>query len=353
MKILTIANEKGGVGKTTISTQFAFYSALKFGLRVAFLDFDQQGNASSCLKIKGYCQESEIKAADILLEAKTPDSYTSPFVLFGADDRLSLLEQQGSAAHGVFADNLIKALKVMDSHFDLAIIDTNPNPDIRSNLGLIVCTHLVSPIQLTKEPIDGISRLFERIQSIAQLNPNLPDGFIGMLPNAVEAGHFQMQNAKELMSAFGHMLIKEQFSSIVCDRSPNGQLVPVRDQDGNVQITEKTGYAGIKRHAGIAEAQAHGSPMWEESGCSDAWSEMKKAFFAIYEKLDIQRPQSASAEQISVLDECRRLYGSGSRRLVRQFWMSDSSKGLLGLSPDKINLLRELKQGSPLSVLEA
>ena len=40
MKILTIANEKGGVGKTFLATQYAFYCALQMGLRVLVIDLD-------------------------------------------------------------------------------------------------------------------------------------------------------------------------------------------------------------------------------------------------------------------------------------------------------------------------
>ena len=49
MKILTIANEKGGVGKTLIAVQFAYYCAQKFGLRVGLIDFDQQSNSTTAL----------------------------------------------------------------------------------------------------------------------------------------------------------------------------------------------------------------------------------------------------------------------------------------------------------------
>lgn len=49
MKRLAIMNEKGGVGKSMVACQFAFYAALKRGLRVLVLDFDQQGNTTNTL----------------------------------------------------------------------------------------------------------------------------------------------------------------------------------------------------------------------------------------------------------------------------------------------------------------
>ena len=95
MKILTVANEKGGVGKTFFSTQFAFYCALKFGLRVALIDLDQQANASRCLAIKDYAVKADVKSADLLLGTADIKHFTDKLVYFEADDRLSMLEKQG------------------------------------------------------------------------------------------------------------------------------------------------------------------------------------------------------------------------------------------------------------------
>lgn len=354
MKILTIANEKGGVGKTMISTQFAFYAALKFGCRVAVIDLDQQSNCSNCLKAKSYCKSVEgIKACDLLLSDKSNDFNNLPeFALFDADDRLSLLEKQGDSAHGQFADTLIANLKALTHHFDLVVIDTNPNPDIRSNLGLIACTHLVSPIQLTKEPIDGISRLFDRLSLIQTLNPNLPDGFLGMLPNAIESGKFQVNNAQELMSQFGKLLIKEESIAIACKKNEKGVLVPAYDSENNIQLVNKTSYAGIKRHAAIAEAQANGSPFWLESNCADAWSESKKAFFSIYEGLHLDKESKADEADIALLNECKSIYGEKSfKAIIRQFFMSDSTKLLPKLPFEKVSQLRELKKKISLDFL--
>ncbi len=166
MKILTVANEKGGVGKTFLVTQYAFYCALQMGLRVAVIDLDQQANATTCLTEQNFAKKHELSSFDLiaqdLSEQLSDENFTkeleaSGFWLFGADNRLALLERQGDEAHSLFVSAFEKNLNALSSSFDVCIIDTNPSPDIRSNLGLLVCTHLIAPIQLNKEAIDGIS----------------------------------------------------------------------------------------------------------------------------------------------------------------------------------------------------
>lgn len=353
MKILTIANEKGGVGKSFIATQFAYYCALKFRLRTALIDLDQQGNASVTLNAYQSdlkAQPCEVCACDLILGASLPSKFP-PFALFAASDELQALESQGDAEHGRFVDNLVKSLKQLEPFFDVVIIDTNPSPDIRSNAGLIVCTHLVSPIQLAKEAIDGISRLFDRISNISQLNSNLPDGFIGMLPNMVEAGNFQVANGKLLLEHFGKLLIGVPEIKLQYTKDEQGQLKPLRTAKG-LCCSEKMGFAAVKRHAGIAEAQALGLPIWEMQGQAAAWSEMKRAFFAILEAMNIERANELTPQMQAVIDECRQLYGKSWKKIVRQFWLMDNAQVLPGLTPEKIKILREAKGYAPLSLVK-
>lgn len=350
MKILTVANEKGGVGKTFIATQFAMYCALKFKLRTGLIDLDQQGNSSKYLASSHRAVASQFKAADLLLQASLElPQINDGFVYFEADDRLSLLEKQGDQAHGVFVDNLNYSLKSLEKSLDLVIIDTNPNPDIRSSAGLLVCTHLISPIQLTKEPIDGIAALFKRIESISNLNPNLPKGFLGMLPNLVESGNFQVQNGKQLIEKFGKLLLEINEIKPVFVKDERGNITPKFDENKNVVFSNVLTYGAIRRHAGIAEAQAKGLPIWEMENQKAAWSEMKRCFFAILEKMQIDRADNTTADMNALLDECRNLYGTSWKSMIRQFWMMDNVAFLSGLTPEKIRLLRKIKECTPLA----
>ena len=353
MKILTIANEKGGVGKTFIATQFAFYCALKFNLKVAVIDLDQQGNSSKCLESSQLAFKEKIKAADLLLGNHQFSLRDLSFVYFEADRRLSMLEKQGDAMHGEFVDNLIYNLnELQKNNFDLVIIDTNPNPDIRSNAGLLVCTHLLSPIQLTKEPIDGIAALFERIEQISILNPNLPGGFLGMVPNLVESGSFQVQNGKLLIETFGKLLLAVSEIKPVFVKDGNGAIKPKKDETGSVVYTTVQTYGAIRKHSGIAEAQALGKPIWEMESQKAAWAEMKRVFFAVLDGLKIDRQDQATADMKAVLEECKSLYGKSWNVIVKQFWMMDNSAILSGLTPEKIRLLRQLRGFVPFSILQ-
>ena len=151
MKILTVANEKGGVGKTLLSVQFAFYCAFKFGLKVAVLDLDQQANTTIAISANENCSVAELTSSSFMLETEEqfPQKLrsqmnsleSSSLVCFPADDVLSEIEKKGEEFHYVAAYNFNANVQCLAAYFDLVVIDTNPNPDVRSNIGIAVATH--------------------------------------------------------------------------------------------------------------------------------------------------------------------------------------------------------------------
>ena len=262
-----------------------------------------------------------------------------------------MLERQGDEAHSLFVSAFEKNLNALSSSFDVCIIDTNPSPDIRSNLGLLVCTHLIAPIQLNKEAIDGISRIVDRVNEIAEYNSNFPNAFLGMLPNAIESNKFQQKNAIDLTQNYGAMLICEKSYGFAAAKNDKGQLVPVIE-DGNYKLVDREAPLGIKRRTCIAESQAFGTPIWDSPNSADAWSELRKVFFTIYENMHITRLNSASEEQLSILNECASLYGINSfKKIIRQFLMTGNARLLPRLSLEKANALRDLKKSISLDFL--
>ena len=260
MKRLTVMNEKGGVGKSFLASQLAFYCAKKLNLKVIVFDFDQQGNTSSCLADSNLCAISAVNTAQVLQEG-TKVTEGVPFLVVKSDYALSDLECQGREAHNRFIENLANTLSDLEDRSDIAIFDTNPNPDVRSIGTLCIATHVVSPIELNKEALDGVYDLFNQIESVRkEVNPELD--FIGLIPNLVENKPFQKENMKELIKNAGAVMIKNRLGL----------------------------YAMIPNRSAYAEAQAEARPGWagQKSRAKVAWNDCKRAFEAIVDRMDLE-----------------------------------------------------------------
>ncbi len=255
MKTLVMANQKGGVGKSAVAVQLAYYLHLMLEKRVLVIDFDHQRNSSKALRTGGLATVSQLPASRVLT-AKVSGVEEAPFLLLAADNAELLgMEVQGKQQHNVFATNLHAFLKAVDKDFDVCIIDTNPNPDIRQLAALVVSDFVLSPIQLNQEAIDGIGDLLNHesigIRKIqATINKKLQ--LIGILPNLVEPTPFQRENLRDLAAAFASLMIP----------------------------LEAGGYAAIKKSTAIPEAQAAGIPVWKLGKTSgrEAWAQIKPAF---------------------------------------------------------------------------
>jgi chromosome partitioning protein len=278
MKTLVLANRKGGVGTTATSCQFAFYLVHR-GLRVLLADFDHQGNSSRCLARSGLSSTAPFSSSMLLAgQAGASDALPSAsLVVVPADDDLSTLERQPDR-HNAFVNVLHDFLASVASQFDVCVIDTNPNPDIRYAAALLSANYLLSPIELKQEAIDGIGALLHHgrygVQRVKRaLNPGLD--FIGILPTMVEANAFQRANLQQLVMAYPSLLI------------------PVH-RDG------VAGYAFVPNRTAVAEAQAAGVPLWQlrsggEGGTAgpvrgaarDAWREIKPSYEAIARRMGL------------------------------------------------------------------
>lgn len=177
MKTLVLANQKGGVGKSAVGTQLAYYLVQR-ALRVLFIDLDHQKNSTKPIMKSGRATAASFTASQLLAgEGKTvPDAN---FVIVQGDDTLSSLERQPDK-HNAIVNSLKAFLESVADKFDVCIIDTNPNPDIRYAGALITSDFVLSPIQLNQEAIDGIGSLlnhqrygYRKIK--AALNPGLVD----------------------------------------------------------------------------------------------------------------------------------------------------------------------------------
>lgn len=264
MKTLVLANQKGGVGKSAVGTQFAYYLAERKA-RVLFIDFDHQKNSTKPIMKSGRATPASFTASQLLAgEGKVlPDA---PFVIVQGDDVLSSLERQPDK-HNAIVNSLKAFLESVADKFDVCIIDTNPNPDIRYAAALITSDFVLSPIQLNQEAIDGIGSLlnhqrygYRKIK--AALNPGLE--LIGILPNMVEPTPFQRGNFAQLAESFAQLLIV-------------------------IDPAERK-FAFLPKRSAIAEAQAEGAFLADikKTAAREAWREIKPSFDVIAQRMHIE-----------------------------------------------------------------
>lgn len=353
MKILTVANEKGGVGKSLLATQFAYYAALKFGLRVVVLDFDQQGNSSSILEHSGYLTPAPCSSFELITSDRSQEisCLKADFVICRSDPRLSDLESTKTQELQNYHSHLVGNLKAFEAaQYDLVIIDTNPDPDVRCTLGLLCCTHLISPVSLNREPLDGIKRLLVRVKDSANFNHHLPDGFLGIVPNLLESSwRFQLKNANDLTLNYGGLLLKSDDEVPECCYDADHKLQPVKDAAGECRFVPRETFCAIKSHAALAEAQQRSQPIWELAGGMQAWGELKRAFFSILEALQIKKPDLKLPPELqTLLLKLQKLYGPlSASRVLRHFFLTDNVKTLPGLSLAEIQQVRVLRTMLP------
>ncbi len=257
-KILSLLNEKGGVGKTAVACQLAYFLVAQ-GKRILFIDIDHQGNSTKSIKLSRKAVTSGTTAS-VLLKERITDIEESSFVLVPTDDDLRRMEKQPER-HNEFATNLKAFLDEVGTRFDYIIFDTNPNYDIRSLAALVVSDYVLSPIQLNQEALDGVGSLIGNINRVKQtLNHTLQ--LIGILPNLVEHTPFQRANFAQLAEAFSSLLI--------------------------VLNDEERTIAYIPTTTAMAEAQASGAAIWEmkKTSARQAWRKIKPFFIEIYSRLE-------------------------------------------------------------------
>jgi chromosome partitioning protein len=179
MKILAVANQKGGVGKSTLSVHLA-YAGLEAGLRVLVVDLDKQGSLSLTFApgadaVPGVTA-SQLFAA-VPVEAK-PEQLTDTLAIIRADAALLSVDR---------ADNAVirrpaAALRRLAGDYDLCVIDTPPLLGVRLMAGLTAADAVVTPVSVGLYELAGVADLMEtlRVVKTQGFNPRLRH--IGILP---------------------------------------------------------------------------------------------------------------------------------------------------------------------------
>ncbi|MDA8454916.1 AAA family ATPase [Acidovorax sp. GBBC 3334] len=180
-KIFCIANQKGGVGKTTTSVNLAAGLA-KVGQRVLLVDLDPQGNATMgsgvdkrSLELTVYdvlLESASVQEAAVLSEACGYRVLGANRELAGAEVELVALEQRERRLKG--------ALAAVDKDFDFILIDCPPSLSMLTLNGLCSAHGVIVPMQCEYFALEGLTDLVNTIKQVhANLNKDLQ--IIGLL----------------------------------------------------------------------------------------------------------------------------------------------------------------------------
>lgn len=242
--VISVTNQKGGVGKTTTAVNVAYFLA-KSGKKTLLIDFDPQGNASSGLGIDK--QTLTQTMADVVLEMATLDEVTIPtdhknLSLAPATPQLANTEVQLAQADHRFS-RLKLAVEASQGAYDFIIIDNPPSLSLLTVNGLIAAHYVLLPVQAEFYALEGLGQLLETMKLVRKaMNPTLE--LLGVLPT--------MLDGRTTLSGQVHEEIKKHFP-------------------GKVFATT------IPRNIRLAEAPSHGLPV----GAYDRFSKGSRAYKAL------------------------------------------------------------------------
>jgi len=205
MRIFCVANQKGGVGKTTTTVNLAAGLAL-VGQRVLVVDLDPQGNATMGSGIDKRALDASVY--DVLLESSTiaETRRTSPkggYQVLGANRELA-----GAEVELVPLDRrekrLKQALHAVQADHDFVLIDCPPSLSLLTLNGLCAAHGVIVPMQCEYFALEGLSDLVNTIKQVhANLNPELQ--IIGLLRVMFDPRiTLQHQVSEQLKSHFGN-----------------------------------------------------------------------------------------------------------------------------------------------------
>jgi chromosome partitioning protein len=219
-RVFVVANQKGGVGKTTSTVNVAAGLA-QLGQRVLVIDLDPQGNASTALGVdhhRGVPSTYDMLVdgeplADVMTEcADLPGLWVVPATidLAGAEIELvSVVAREQRLARAIAGHPLVgSATEVGDQRFDYVFVDCPPSLGLLTLNALVAGREMFIPIQAEYYALEGLGQLLETVEMVRQhLNPRLVVSTI-LLTMYDARTRLAAGVADEVRSHFGDQVLK-------------------------------------------------------------------------------------------------------------------------------------------------
>ena len=203
-RVIAVANQKGGVGKTTTSINFSV-SLAAARRRVLLVDLDPQGNATmgsgidkSALALSNYevlMEEATLEEIAVYVEHSSYTLAPSNGDLTGAE--VGLLDEIGRELR------LRHAVGVVRDHYDYVVIDCPPSLNMLTVNALAAADAVMIPVQCEYYALEGLSALLDTIEKIRRiLNQDLQvDGLLRTMHDS--RNNLSRQVSQQLMKHFG------------------------------------------------------------------------------------------------------------------------------------------------------
>ncbi|WP_231378530.1 ParA family protein [Bordetella sp. FB-8] len=266
MKILVVAQGKGGNGKTATSAHSAWFAAEQ-RVRTLAIDFDT-GNLSLSLsshatgmKASALFGMGEGDPAVDRLAAKQASDDGNDLDLIAADKQLQALLP--FAPQEQVIAKLKDSMETLSPHYDFCVIDTPPNLSVAVGAALSIADAVIAPVEMETYSIEGIVDMMTIVFNARKVNPKLQ--FLGIIPSRVDL------------------------------RNPRHVAHLAQVQAGYSQfLTPFT----IGQRTSIADALAAGEPVWKsrKTAARVAGTEMRAMGQYVLEKLHLNKTTDEKSE---------------------------------------------------------
>ena len=180
-KVISISNQKGGVGKTTTSINLSASLAV-LGKKVLLIDIDPQGNTTTGVGInKGEIEKSiynvligDCNIKEAIIKTKYKNFYVIPSTISLARLSTALLEKERSTPGFKKEEQLKNSLEEIKEKYDFIIIDCPPSIDILTKNALIASNSVLIPVQCEFFSLEGLAQVMNTIRKTQkELNTTL------------------------------------------------------------------------------------------------------------------------------------------------------------------------------------